>query len=427
MTSGRLLPSRAHPGLFIFFSITVLIAACSSKHGSAKTEIRLWISPQVPDLGDYARYAQLRGQFMRENPDIDVQVEVIPWARRMQKMITADAGDRSPDAAYIGLDFVPRFVQLGMIQPVDKFMTAEERADYDPSAIEAATQDGKLWLYPVDRSVVAGYYNKDLFAQAGLDPNQPPRNWEELETAARKMTKDTNGDGQIDQWGLAMILGGDTLNMSFWPLLWQAGGDVISADGKHAAFAGPEGIEALNFVTRLFRDGCIPQSYLSYGSNEFAAGKVGYWWGMAPVQFVQMRKDAPQLHLGVAPILTHKKRISYSTIGSFCMFASSRHPVETAKWLSFLTRPDNMRSHCKSIYRLAVKKSVGPLYTDDPDLAEFEKQSPYCRMDVKSIYARDIMGFVIPEMQSALLGKKSPEQALKDAAAESDKLLESHL
>jgi multiple sugar transport system substrate-binding protein len=343
----------------------------------------------------------------------------------MQKMITAAAGDRAPDCAYIGLDFVPRFVELGMIRPVDEFLTPEERAEYDPTALDAATQDGKLWLYPADRSVVAGLYNKDLFARAGLDPNTPPRTWDDLETAARKITADTDGDGRTDQWGLAFIMGGDSLNMSFWPLLWQAGGDVLSPDGKRTTFGGPEGLEALSFVTRLFRAGCIPQSYLAFGANEIASGKVGYWLGCAPVQFVQLRKDAPNLHLGVAPILTNKKQISYSTIGSFCMFASTRHPVETAKWLSFLTRPDNMKTHCRSIYRMAVKRSVGPLWSDDPDLAEFERQSQFCRTDVKSVHARQIMGILIPEIQSAVLGKKSPEDALKDASAAADSLLQS--
>jgi multiple sugar transport system substrate-binding protein len=389
----------------------------------SKVAIRLWVSPQVPELGDYGRYADLRKRFMEENPTIDVQVEVIPWTRRMQKMITADAGDRAPDAAYIGLDFVPRFVQLGMIQPVDNFMTEKERTDYDPTALQAATQDGKLWLYPIDRSVVSGIYNKDLFAKAGLDPQQPPRTWEELEVAARKITADTDGDGQLDQWGLGFILGGDTLNMTFWPLLWQAGGDVISADGKHATFGGPEGLAALNMVSGLFKDGCIPHSYLAFGANEFASGKLGYWWGLAPVQFVQLRKDAPQLHIGVAPVLKNKTQVSYSTVGSFCIFASSRHPAETAKWLSFLTRPENMRTHCRSIFRLPVKRSVGPLYADDPDLAEFERQGQYCRTDVKSIYARQVMGVLIPEIQASVLGKKSPREALRVATEAADKLL----
>jgi multiple sugar transport system substrate-binding protein len=378
----------------------------------------------MSELGDREIYSRFSRQFTRENPSIHVSVEVIPWAKRMEKMITASQGDYGPDAAYIGLDFLPRFVERDMIVPVDSYITEEERADYDEIALDGISYKGRLWLYPMDRSVVAAVYNKDLFAQCGLDPDKPPETWEELERDVRTMTRDTDGDGNIDHWGLAYILGGETLNMTFWPLLWQAGGHVLQADGKRVAFNGPEGEQALNFITRIFQAGCIPHSFLAYGANEFASGKVGYWLGIAPVQFMQLRRDAPNLHIGVGPVLKNKRRLSYSTIGSYCIFSNSKHPAETAKWLSFVTRPENMREYCKAIYRLPTRKSVGSLYNDDPDLHEFEVQAQYCRTDVKSYYARQIMGAVIPDMQLAVLGRETPKQALEKAAAKANRILE---
>jgi ABC-type glycerol-3-phosphate transport system substrate-binding protein len=151
-------------------------------------------------------------------------------------------------------------------------------------------------------------------------------------------------------------------------------------------------------------------------NQEFARGSVGYWWGCWPILLVQLRADAPKLHLGVAPVLKDKRQLSYSTIASYGLFTSSKHPKETMLWLRFLTRPDNMRRFCREIYRIPTKKSGGPLYSDDPQLAEFERQAQFCRPDVKEVHIREIMAALVPQIQASALGQKTPKQALADAA-----------
>jgi len=84
-----------------------------------------------------------------------------------------------------------------------------------------------------------------------------------------------------------------------------------------------------------------------------------------------------------------------------------------------------MRKHCSLIYRIAPKQSVGAMYAGDPDLALFEEQARYCRPDVKNKNIREIMRILGPEIQATVLGIKTPEQALKDAAVVANRLLES--
>ncbi len=377
----------------------------------------------LPELRDHELYRDLIREFRQEHPDIDVQVETLPWAGRQQKMITAIAGNRAPDAVYLNLDLVPRFVDMKLLHPIDEYLTAEERADYDPAVVDGVTLDNRMWMFPMLRTVAAALYNKDLFAQAGLDPENPPRTWEELEHAARLMTRDTSGDGRVDQWGLGYVFGGDTLNYTFWPLLWQAGGDVLTPDGQQAAFHGAAGVEALNFIVGMFRKGYIPHSYLGLGGNDFASGRVGYLLGAGQVEARAFRRDAPNLKLGVAPVLERERRLGYSTIGGFAMFNSTRHPEATAKWLVFLTRPDNMKKFCRTTNFLPTKRSLGTIYDDDPILGALEREAQYCRPDVKSVIARDIMRILSMDIQKAAIGEKSPEQALKDAAASVNAIL----
>jgi multiple sugar transport system substrate-binding protein len=301
---------------------------------------------------------------------------------------------------------------------LDDDLTEEDRHDYDPAVMDGITIDGHPWVFPILRTVNTSLYNKDLFAAEGLDPEHPPTTWQELDVAAHKLTKDTDGDGNPDQWGLGYLFGGDTLNLTFWPFLWQAGGEVLTPDGKDIAFDGPEGLEALKFLVRLYKDGCIPSSFFAdVPAQEFPSGRLGYFMGVGPLEIRQLRRDAPKLNFGVAPILKHKRRLSYGSIGGFGVFAATKHPQETVLWLKFLTRPDNMRKFCSTTGFLPTRHSVGALYANDPLLHALENEAPYCRPDVKSVYARQIMMALGPEIQQAALGKKSPEQAIKDAGA----------
>lgn len=406
-------------GLFagvIALSVAVL-SGCDPKAGSDKVTVRMWAFPMLPELRDHELYRELIQDFRKEHPEIDVQVEMLPWAGRQQKMITAIWGDRAPDAVYLNLDFVPRFVDLNLLLPVDEYLTSDERSDYDSAVVEGVSLNGRMWMFPILRTVAAALYNKELFAQAGLDPEKPPRNWKELEQVAKALTRDTNGDGRIDQWGLGYVFGGDTLNYTFWPLLWQAGGEVLTSDGKKVAFDTAEGTEALEFIVGMFRKGYIPHSYLGMGGNDFASGRIGYWLGTGQLEAAALRRDAPDLKLGVAPVLEQNRRLGYATIGGFSIFKSSRHRRETALWLSFLTRPDNMKKFCRTTNFLPTKQSLGAIYTDDPILGALEREAQYCRPDVKSPLARDIMRILAMDIQKAAIGEKSPEQALRDAAA----------
>jgi multiple sugar transport system substrate-binding protein len=396
------------------------ICACKAGPGSTssmpKVTVRLWTSPLLSELRDYEIYHKFAAEFMELHPEIKIEVEMIPWGKRMQKMITAVNGNNAPDAAYMALDFMPRLTQLGILAPLNKYLSAEEINDYDPVAREGVTVDGQMRLLPMDRSVVCALYNKDLFKKAGLDPEKPPQTWDDVREVADKITSDTNGDGRIDQWGVGYIFGGESTNLSFWPLLWQAGGEVLSADRKQVAFNGEAGVHALTFLTNLYQRGAIPPSFMGVDNQEFARGTVGYWWGTWPILLVQLRADAPKLHLGVGPVLKDKRQLSYSTIASYGLFSSSKHPLETMLFLRFLTRPDNMRRFCREIYRIPTKKSGGPLYSDDPQLAEFERQAQFCRPDVKEVHIREIMATLVPQIQASALGQKTPKQALDDAA-----------
>ncbi len=378
--------------LLALFSVAAF-SGCSKKRSArtadGKTIVRKWTFPMLPELRDQEIYDHLVAEFQKEYPDISVQVETLPWVGRTQKMITAIAGNRAPDCVYLNLDLIAQMVDRDALQPIDKYLTPESIADYDPKVIEAITVKDQLWIFPILRTVAANLVNRDLLEASGWNPDTPPTTWAELEDLAARATKDTDGDGRIDQYGLGMVLGGDTLNFSLWPLLWQAGGQVFSDDGKRAAFNSPAGLEALTFMVDMFKKGYIPRSYLSVsGGGEFSSGDVAYWFGTGSVELSGLRRDVPDLNVDIAPIIKNKERLSYSSVAGYAMFKTSKHPEETAAWLNFITRPDNMKYFCKATNYFPCKQSVGKIYTDDPLMSKLENEMPYTRPDVNHVYAR---------------------------------------
>ena len=407
-------------------TVVALLGGCRSntESGSRKVTVRMWVFPLLQELRDHELYAKLKEGFRKEHPEIDVQIETLPWTGRQQKMITAVAGNRAPDAVYLNMDLIARFEKLGLLLPLDPLVPETELAEYDPLVREGVAIRGQMYILPILRTVATGIYNKELFEKAGLDPEKPPATWDELDKVAEKLTKDTDGDGQIDQWGLGYVMGSDSLNATFWPLLWQAGGNVLTPDGKHATFAGPEGLEALTFLTKQFKAGRIPHSYLNLGSNEFASGRLGYWFGASSAELRQLRQDAPHLKIGTGLALTNKKRVGYSTIAGYGVFKSSKHPQETVLWLRYMTRLDNMKYLCRETSYFPAKRTTETLYPDDPIFATMEKEAPYCRPDIATPYARQIAQTLIPLIQNSVLGRTTPQEALDTAAKAVNEMLE---
>ena len=407
-------------------AVAMCCTACDkAPGGTEKVSIRMWTFPMLPELRDQEIYDELVKRFEAEHPEIDVKIETLPWVGRTQKLITAIAGNRAPDCVYLNLDLVAQLASRDSLLPMEDYLSEEAKADYGQELLDATMVDGHLYMFPMLRTIYAGIYNRTILEQVGLDPDSPPTNWEELQELADLATKDTDGDGYIDQFGLGVPLGGDSLNNSLWPLLWQAGGQVFTDDGKRVAFNSPEGVESLTFLSDLFKQGAIPRSYLSTsGGSEFSRGRVAYWFCAGSVELVALRRDVPHLDIDVAPILKHRERLSYGSVAGYGMIKNSKHPKETATWLNFITRPDNMKFMCRGMMYFPSKKSVGKIYDDDPLMSKLEAELPYTRPDVNHIHARSAPQVLVPEMQDVLLGKKTPEQALDYAEKAVNAILE---
>src|SRR5438445_663454 len=197
---------------------------------------------------------EMVSDFNTAHPDIKVEpVFAGNYVEAMAKAMTGVMGGNPPDVAV--LDTPERFSLLDRdaIIPLDD-MVAQSGGkawldDFYSAFLLNARANGHIWSIPWQRSTPIFYYNKDLFQKAGLDPNQPPKNWTELVADAQKLTV-RDPSGQVRQWGV-QIPAVDTSPWVSKGVDITAGGDLAGPDGKWVKFNSPEAARAVQFILDL--------------------------------------------------------------------------------------------------------------------------------------------------------------------------------
>ena len=204
MTIGRIRSSlgSARSAMAI---LVLLAAGCGGKRErtDGRVEIAFWhsfVASTVP------AFNELVGKFEEENPGIVIKAQYVPTGDALvQKLITAVQSRTAPDISWIHADFMDKLVEAQAIYPMEEFLSGPDslsRAELDdifPSLLQGATWRGTLYAMPMEATSLALLYNRDLFRKAGLDPDHPPANWDELVAIARKLTIDQDGNGLPEQ------------------------------------------------------------------------------------------------------------------------------------------------------------------------------------------------------------------------------------
>jgi multiple sugar transport system substrate-binding protein len=145
--------------------------------------------------------------FQEMNPNVKVELEVTPYAGYRDKVLVAAKGGNPPDICVVDQIWNSEFAAAGLIIPIDDYLKGSPlKADqFFEGAWDSVTWKNQVWGIPMDVGVWEQlFYNEDLFNQAGVSV---PETWDEWLEVGRKLTKDTDGDGEVDQWGL-YLLGG---------------------------------------------------------------------------------------------------------------------------------------------------------------------------------------------------------------------------
>jgi multiple sugar transport system substrate-binding protein len=206
------------------------------------------------DSGNELNSHQMVIQSYEENhSDVLIQMEAIAGTDYYARLMTLAEAKRAPDVINVGDDYVRFFVDKGMYTPLDEIKrnTAFDASDFLPGLLEPGQVNGRQYFLPMNYSTLALYYNKKLFDEAGVPYPTENWKWNDLLSAARKLTLDSNKDGIPEQWGIQMNANWEN-GFEFW--VASAGGRLISEDGKKVVgyMDSPEAIRALKFYADLY-------------------------------------------------------------------------------------------------------------------------------------------------------------------------------
>lgn len=179
------------------------------------------------DAAEYAAYETLVAAFEKAHPDINVNLTHIPSAGDYSaKLVTDFAAGTPPDVSLLNYRRVPAFAAAGRMEPLGPYLDKSDlitREDFYPITLDAFTWQGEVLCIPQNVSSLVVYYNRDLFAAAGVAEPADDWTWDDFVAAAVALTQDTDGDGTIDQYGAGI----EPSLYRLAPFVWQNGGRLV--------------------------------------------------------------------------------------------------------------------------------------------------------------------------------------------------------
>jgi len=146
--------------------------------------------------------------FHKQYPNIKVVLEPVSYGEKETKYTVESAAGRAPDVFHVHAFSLPMFFSKGYAKDLSPFIEKEGPGFFDawyPLPIGLMKHNGKVHAMPGDYMTMVLFYNTEMFKAAGLDPGKPPKTWDEFLEYAKKLTRDTNGDGKVDQWGFGTV------------------------------------------------------------------------------------------------------------------------------------------------------------------------------------------------------------------------------
>ncbi|MBB3660912.1 multiple sugar transport system substrate-binding protein [Rhizobium sp. BK650] len=249
---------------------TSLATLCLVSTASAAEKIEMWVRTGIGDSFKKVVEAYNAGH---ENQVVTTEV---PFGELVQKYATAIAGGQAPDALSMDLIYNPAFAAAGQLEDLtDWAKSLPYFNSLSPSHVKLGTYQDKIYGLPLSVETSVFAWNKDLYKKAGLDPEKAPTTWEEIEANAEKIRK--LGD---DTYGFYFSGGGcgGCMIFTFTPLVWGAGADILSQDGKTATLDTPQMRKAVGLYRDMVKKDLVPASAASdNGTNflSFTNGKIG--------------------------------------------------------------------------------------------------------------------------------------------------------
>ena len=369
--------------------------------------------------------------FEKKYPEIKLRMEHAP-GQYWTKLQTMLASNTAPDVMLMNGPNCLAFAGRNAIKDITPFIERDgiDLSEYYKTAVDCFRYKGNLYALPVDFKTVALYYNKTMFDKENLSYPDESWGWKEFLDTAKKLTKDHNSDGKIDQWGLWFPSGVEDGWNNF---VWQNGGSFLNREKTKSMLDSPEAVEAIQFVKDLYwkhkatTSPSMNAASLSATADPFMSGKIGM--RIAGAWMTPSYRKIKDFDWDVAPLPKGKKRAASANGLAHSICEKTKHPEEAWKFVKFLSSPPAQEIYAKTGRAIPIlKKMANSEVYLNPELKPYNKKVFLDEME----YAHDLeftanwnewVSAVYEEFTLIWLNKVSAEEGCRKAAERANRLL----
>ncbi len=393
----------------------VLTVGCNKapeKTSDGRTILTFWHT-----YGDQeeAVLKELIAAWEAKNASWSVQALRLPFDGHKPKIRTALTVGQGPDMARVDWSYVCELARKNALADLEQFGFSKIRDDYVKAPLGTNFIDGKYRGFPDQTNCLCLFYNKQLFREAGLDPERPPKTWEEFVEMGKKITNPEKG-----VYAFAMD------NTVWWtlPFFNSFGARLISEDGKSCLLDSKEAIDAVSFKASLYTVQKIEAGAWKAGSIPPESGFINKKYAMIFMGPWNLPKFArSDVDFGVTLIPAGPAGSSSNVGGTnVVIFNHGKYQQACYDFLTFFTSAESQAKWCTKLNQIPVNiKAYDLVKFDNPHLMVFMEQMKTAVANPIVTQFDKLEDIVNPEMEAIYTGQKQASDAMKSAARRVEK------
>lgn len=368
-----------------------------------------------------------------QDPKVHLEYVVNTEYMNGTKLATSFASGTGPDIFIISPGDFLRYYNGGVLADLTPHIEDAAKADFPESVIANRMVDGKIYGIPMEVEPMAFYYSVKAFEDAGLNENDVPQSWDQLLELGKKLTT-------AERYGVLFETNpGYYQNFTWYPFMWQGGGEFQTADGK-SAYDSPATVQALKLWQDAVNSGAAPRQVLGGGGGDIVANlgsgycaiqNVGIWGISA------MDNNAPDVPYGIfkLPVPAGGKYVTVGGGWAFVANAKGKNPEAAAKFIAWALAsmaPDSVQ---RVVDWCTVAKSdmpprnsaleAGGAAFSEGNLGIFSKEiHPGTRAEPR--VPPEVYKIISDSIQAAMLGGTDPQAAATAASQQLEAFLASY-
>ena len=412
-----------------------MFTGCGSKSDSKKSDsksgektLEVWVPPL--DDATEKNWGDLLKDWEKEN-DCKVNLTVIPWDKYEETYTTALNSGEGPDVGYMYNEMFPTYIDAGAVEDMSSYVTDEDKKEYKYLS-NGNMMDGQYGWPLVTGVPFVLYYNEDILNALG---EKAPETWDDFARICQEATKDTDGDGKVDQYGFACgmntsdIGAMQILNAYYYSALWQNGGQVYNDDLKSVSFADEAGKEAVTWLkglTSYMNEDFMSLSWSDAFSNVFGAGKAAFGiTRSSQTDGTTFAETYPDLNWNFVTSLKNKEFGTFGATDCLTLMSACEDKDLAMDFIKYVTGSEFMTAYHAKCPGAALTESepyVGDekmekIYTEDKDKWHGIQAGP-CGTQILTPLAADFQGI--------MSGDTSVDEGLKEAEDYANGLLDEY-